>query len=496
MNRPHKPLVLELNARVWLQTLGQRRDKPLTLSQVPDAALDDVAGLGTDYLWLMGVWTRSPRGRELALQYLPQYRAALPDIQAADVIGSPYAVHEWRVAPELGGRMALAGLRRRLRERGIGLILDYVPNHVACDHAWVYQHPDWFIQGGEAELAQRPDDFFAVATPSGRRVIAHGRDPWFPGWNDTAQVNAFNAGYRQAALQLLHDLAGQCDGLRCDMAMLLCNNVFAATWRDRLDEAAMPVTEFWQELIPALREHYPQFLFIAEVYWDMEADLLQLGFDLCYDKGLYDDLLHCDAQGLRARIATPAARGGRLLRFTENHDERRAVAAFGEERCRAAFALAATLPGATLLHGGQVEGRRVKLPVQLSRAPDEPPIPELEAFQRSLLQEIRAAPFRQGVWQLFETLPLPGVAARQERLIAHGWASPKDWRLVAVNLGAEPAAGRVPLHAWPDIAAGNWLLEDLLDGKSYRREGAVMARQGLDILLPPWGVHLFRFRRA
>ena len=496
MHGSPNPLVLELNTRVWLRALEKRRGRALTLSQVPDESLDDLARPGVDYLWLMGVWTRSPQGREIALESLPQYREALPDIEAADVIGSPYAVYQWQVAPELGGRAALASLRRRLRERGLGLLLDYVPNHVARDHAWLGRHPDWFIQGSEMDLIERPEDFFAVATPAGRRIIAHGRDPWFPGWTDTAQVNAFHGGYRQAALEVLNDLAGQCDGLRCDMAMLLCNSVFATTWRHRLDEADSPAQEFWQELIPALRQRHPRFLFIAEVYWGMEDDLLEHGFDYCYDKAFYDDLLHCDVEELRARLAAPVACQERLLSFTENHDERRAVAALGEERCRAALALAATRPGGFLLHDGQLEGRRVRLPVQLSRRPPESPLPGLEAFQRRLLQELSSAPFRRGVWCQFEALPLSGNAGGHERLIAHGWASPQEWRLVVVNYGAEPGAGRVPLHAWPEIARGNWLLEDVLDGNSYRRDGDAMTRAGLEVLLPPWGVHLFRFSPA
>lgn len=496
MLQTQKHVILELNTRVWLQSLNHGGESPLSLEQVPDSALDHIAGTGASYLWLMGVWTRSPQGREQALALLPQLREALPDIAAADVIASPYAVYDWQVAPELGGREALADLRRRLRQRGIGLILDYVSNHVARDHRWLHCHPDWFIQGGERDLQERPGDFFASQTHAGRRIFAHGRDPWFPGWTDTAQVNAFNPEYREAVRQVLFDLAAQCDGLRCDMAMLLCNGVFAATWRDQGDLMDTMPTEFWQELISALREQFPDFLFIAEVYWDMEADLLRLGFDYCYDKPLYDALLHCDASRLRAMLSAPVAHQNRLLRFTENHDERRAVTAFGEARSRTAFTLAATLPGGLLLHDGQLEGRSIHTPVQLARQPEEASLPEHEDYQRRVLRELGTAPFRQGKWQHFETLPPVDGHDRPDDLFAYGWASPGDWRLVIINLGAYPAWGRVPLTAWPEIATGNWRLEDCIDGACYDRDGVRMTREGLEIQLPARGAHLFRLQPA
>lgn len=490
-----KPVILELNTWVWLQALARECGRPLTLATVPEETLDGLQGLGIDLLWLMGVWTRSPGGREQALAWLAEYRKALPDITAADVVGSPYAVHAWQVAPQLGGRAALAGLRRRLRARGIGLVLDFVPNHVARDHAWVRSHPGWFMQGSAEELAARPGDFFATETQAGRRILAHGRDPWFPPWTDTAQVNAFHPGYRKAAREVLYDLGTQCDGLRCDMAHLLRSAVFAATWGERLEEEAAEATAFWSELIPALRARQPGLRFIAEVYQDMEAEMLRLGFDYCYDKGLYDALLHNDRAQLRARLRAPVAHQQRLLRFTENHDEARAVCAFGEARSRAAFLLTATAPGALLLHDGQLRGRRVRLPVQLARGPEEPPVPGLEAFQRRVLRELRAAPFQRGVWRRFEALPLsPGDEGCAD-LMVQGWATADEWRLVAVNLGEAPARGRVPLRAWPEIARGDWVLEDRLDGACYARAGEAMAQQGLEILLPPWGGHLFRLRR-
>src|SRR5690606_525853 len=121
------------------------------------------------------------------------------------------------------------------------------------------------------------------------------------------------------------------------------------------------------------RAEHPDLLFIAEVYWDLEWALQQQGFDYTYDKRLYDRLRAADARPARDHLHAEMAYQERLLRFIENHDEPRAAAAFGVQRSMAAAVLSFTVPGARLLHDGQLEGRTVKTPVQLGRRMAEPP---------------------------------------------------------------------------------------------------------------------------
>ena len=123
----------------------------------------------------------------------------------------------------------------------------------------------------------------------GGAVLANGRDPYFPAWPDVVQLNAFAEELRGAATDVLTGIAEQCDGVRCDMAMLMMNDVFARTWGGRVGPA--PQTDYWPEVIGRVRESHPGFLFLAEAYWDLEWDLQQQGFDYCYDKRLYDRLL-------------------------------------------------------------------------------------------------------------------------------------------------------------------------------------------------------------
>ena len=356
-----RPTVYELNTAVWL---GSRR-----LDEVPGDAWDAIASLPVDAVWLMGVWRRSPAGLAIARAdpgLDAGMRAALPDLRNEDVIGSPYCVREYVVDERFGGPQALAHARAQLAARGLALILDYVPNHVAPDHPWLDDRPGCFLHGSDAELAADPGAF--LRTPAG--IVARGRDPYFAPWPDVVQLDAFSAELREAVAGTLDSIAGQCDGVRCDMAMLMTNEVFARTWGERAGPP--PPDEYWPALIERVKRDHPDFLFIAEAYWDMEWTLQQQGFDHCYDKRLYDRLVHEDAQSVRGHLQADASYQERLIRFIENHDEPRAAATFPPARARAAAVVASTLMGARLFHDGQLDGLRVHIPVFLGRGPAEP----------------------------------------------------------------------------------------------------------------------------
>ena len=205
------------------------------------------------------------------------------------------------------------------------MMLDFVPNHIAPDHPWVFEHPDYLIQGNSEDLLSPPDEFFKV----GDKIFAHGRDPYFPPWTDTLQLNVFSSELRQAVIETLRHIADQCDGVRCDMAMLLITRIFQQTWGQRAGDR--PKTEFWYEVIQAVREIHPNFVFMAEAYWDLEWELQQLGFDYCYDKRLYDRLIHDNAEEILSHQLADLTYQDKLVRFIENHDEPRAAAAFYQQ---------------------------------------------------------------------------------------------------------------------------------------------------------------------
>ena len=412
-------MIYEVNTAIWLGDLSRAAGRRVTLADVPPSAWDDVTPVGVDAVWLMGVWERSPAGLELAnanagLQ--ASFTDALPDLRTDDVIGSPYCVRRYVVDASFGGPAALAEARAALAARGIRLLLDYVPNHVAPDHPWVTSHPDLFVNGDEAAIEGEPAAWVRAAG----HILAHGRDPYFPPWPDVVQLDAFSPAMRAATVATLADIAAQCDGIRCDMAMLMTNEVFAKTWAGRTGR--VPDEEFWPAVIAGLRSRHPRTVLVAEAYWDMEWTLQQQGFDFCYDKRLYDRLVDGDVSGVRDHLRAGLDYQSRLVRFLENHDEPRIADRLPGDAERAAAVAIATLPGATLWHEGQFEGRRVRPPVFLSRRPAEPPDAGLAGWYRRLLTAVASHRVRSGAWQLLEVGGWPDNDSCRN-LLAWSWSA-------------------------------------------------------------------------
>ncbi|HTT52067.1 MAG TPA: hypothetical protein VMH35_11760 [Streptosporangiaceae bacterium] len=488
---PAQPVIYEINTAVWLDALSRAAGRRITLADVPGADWDEITPAGVDAVWLMGVWERSPAGRALARadrRLAESFRAALPDLGRADVIGSPYSVRRYVADAAFGGSGGLAAARDALAARGIRLVLDYVPNHVAADHPWVSRRPDYFVQGGPDDVAADPAGWLAI----GGHVLAHGRDPYFPPWTDVVQLNAFAPALRAAAADTLASIAAQCDGIRCDMAMLLASDVFARTWGRHA--GPRPDQEFWPGVLTALRATHPSVVLIAEAYWDMEPLLLEQGFDFCYDKGLYDRIVSGDATAVRDHLRAGLSYQSRLLRFVENHDEPRIATLMATDAERAAAVTMATLPGATLWHEGQFEGRRVRPPVQLARRLSEPLDARLAGWYRQLLAGVQAGHVRAGGWRLIEPSGWPDNQSGRN-LLAWAWDGDQggDRHLVVVNLSGQPAQGLVPL-GWPDLPGRDWELASILGPEVFQRAGAELAWPGLYVVLEPWQFHLLAVR--
>ena len=484
---PSHPVIYEINTWVWLGELSPRYQTQITLANVPDAEWDAITAWSPDAVWLMGVWERSARGREIAIadeSLLTSCREALPDLTLDDIGGSPYCVRRYRVDEHLGGPEGLTKARQQLAKRGARLILDLVPNHVAPDHPWVQEHPDYFIQGTPEDLSHSPQAFLKV----GDHILAHGRDPYFPPWPDVIQVNAFSPGLRQALIDTLLSLANQGDGVRGDMAMLLVNRIFRQTWGERT--GALPAREFWEEVIPAVKAKFPEFLFLAEAYWDLEWELLQQGFDYCYDKRLYDCLRHAGADAVRQHLLADLSYRERLVRFIENHDEPRAAAVFPDQKARAAAVTIATLPGARLVHEGQFEGRRIKLPMFLNRRPREPVDADMQNFYHTLLTAVAQPVFKEGEWRLCDPSGWPDNRSYLN-LVAWGWRLGEEMRLIIVNLSEHRSQALVPLPL-EDLAGRTWRLTEAFTGQIYARDGQELRQPGLFVDLEGWGFHFFR----
>ncbi len=484
------PIIYEINTWVWLNELSARYNKKITLGNVPNEEWDALGNLNVDAVWFMGVWERSPAGIAVANQnagLLRDFQRALPDYKSADNVGSAYCVKNYVVAQPLGGPEGLAKAHQELAARNLRLILDFVPNHVAPDHPWVIEHPEYFIRGSAEDLQRAPTEFF----DANGQVIANGRDPYFPPWPDVAQLNAFDPGLREAAIETVNSIAEQCDGMRCDMAMLLLNEIFARTWGHRAGE--VPLTEYWEKLISSVKTKHPDVIFIAEAYWDLEWQLQQQGFDYCYDKRLYDRLEKESAASVRGHLGGDLAYQEKLVRFIENHDEPRAAAVFTRQRERAAAVVTATLPGARLYYDGQFEGRVIRIPVFLGRPPAEPRDAELVAFYHTLLRETHTELMHSGSWRMCELTGWDGNQTCQN-LVAWCWERDDARVIVVVNLSDTRSQARVHLP-WQDLSGPLWNLRDSINDTVFERAGAELQAEGLYVDVDAWAFHLLRVEK-
>src|SRR4051812_28703923 len=294
------PLVYEVNTRCWLNGLRAKTNTQLTLSAIPDSEFEFWKSMGFSHIWLMGVWSTGPRCRAKALKTPCQrqsYDLALPGWTEADVESSAYAISDYSVTPSLGGDAALRQFREKLHRSGLKLMLDFVPNHLGLDHPWVNSRPELFIQNKQSAAG----NFFSEGNGAGH-WLAHGKDPYFAPWIDTAQLDYSRTETHRAMVDLVKSVAAKCDAVRCDMSMLLLRKVFSKTWQHLIGASWEAPTEFWDTAIQTIKSLRPDFLFLAEAYWGLEPDLQALGFDYTYEKQSYDFLVARDPAALSTHL--------------------------------------------------------------------------------------------------------------------------------------------------------------------------------------------------
>jgi glycosidase len=488
---PAYPSLLHINTRVWLRALSERLGRRATLADVPDDALDRIAGDGFDWVWLLSVWRTGEAGRAVSrshAEWQEGFRKVLPDLTVDDICGSGFAITGYETSASLGGNAELAHIRRRLADRGLKLMLDFVPNHTAPDHPWVETNPHYFIEGSEDDLANAPQNWLRVETGSGERILAYGRDPYFAGWPDTLQLDYSNPDLAEARVQELLTIAELCDGVRCDMAMLIVPEVFKRTW-------GISMPPFWPGAIERVLAARPGFTFMAEVYWDMEWELQHQGFDYCYDKRLYDRLLERSARPVREHLVAGLDYQRKLARFLENHDEPRAAASFDPACQRAAAAITYFSPGLRFFYQGQTEGARVHVPPHLCRGPSEPVDEDISEFYSKLLAALRDQTVRDGSWRQIDPEPVSDDNSSFDAFVAFVWDRNDDRRLVVVNFSGASAQCRLRLP-YPDLVGRTLRLTDRLGDEVYDRSGDELLSPGLYVDHAPWHATVFTIETA
>jgi hypothetical protein len=482
------PDLYQVNTRTFLTRLSEKYNRPLTLSSVPDEEWKSFADLGFDFVWLMGVWQRSPTARRMAIQspgLRQEYDRLLPGWMENDVPGSPYAIYDYRLDPSLGNEDELLDAKKKINRLGMGLILDFVANHLAIDHPWTIANPERFVRGEPADVRKHPDWFFPAEISS---FLAHGRDPYFAPWNDTAQVNFFSTSLRQAFYTELERISTICDGLRCDMAMLALNSVFKQVWGDLLDSIDPPATEFWDEAIARLRKLRPDFLLLAEVYWGLDRQLQKMGFDYTYDKPFYDHLLHDNAGEIEKHIINEGEYIGHQAHFIENHDEARSISTMGKEKSLAAATIVATIPGLRFYQRGQLEGRKIRIPVQLGREPVEPADQDVFNFYRKLLLATGAVIFHEGRWVLVEKHPAWEGNNSYQNILAWQWEYEQHRDLIVINYSAFHSQAWIKLS--PEYGGLKEIVfRDIINNIEYVRDVSALNGKGLYVDLQPFQAH-------
>ena len=436
----------------------------------------------------MGVWQHSPTARILALQNSSlrrEYDRLLPGWTENDIAASPYAIYDYSLDSEFGNNTELSLLKTKLNNNGLNLILDFVPNHVAVNHRWITLHPEWFIPGSSKDVKAHPDWFFS---PDGTSYLAHGRDPNFPPWTDTAQLNYYSADLRQTLIQELLKIAAVADGVRCDMAMLVINNIFQMVWGDIAAEK-MPQTEFWAQAISEVKKGFPDFIFIAEAYWGRELQLLEQGFNFIYDKALYDKLRYASSTEILTYVVNKGADLARSVHFIENHDEPRICSLFGKEKSKAAAVAMATMPGIRLFFDGQLQGKCIHTPIQLVTEIAEPGDVDIAAFYKRLLYICGQPAFREGTW-----MPLNLTEASQNNnsylnLMSWCWRNDRGLKVVIINYSPDSSQGRLLLPPLPGEMS-RLITRDELTDAVYESDADEVNSLGLYIALQPWQSHI------
>lgn len=456
-----------------------------------EPTVQEWVSFGVTHLWLMGVW----RVGEGAVHHAKSLRAAnasgpSPIPGPSDLVcGSPYAIADYQVDETLGGNDGLQCFRALLHRHGIRLILDFVPNHVSLDHPWVRHRPEWFVGSDHP----RPGTF-PVSEGTKVRWIAHGKDPYFAPWGDTAQVDwRLEEVHRVMQLELAA-IAEKCDGVRADMAMLPLHDRFRNQWQSFPLGGHETHEEFWPTAIAAIRHRYPDFLFLAEAYWDLEPELLRMGFDFAYDKRAYDFLIDRRYSEfkihLRARHSDLWLRGARFL---ENHDERRIASITSGSEHRAWAVALLGLPGLRLLHEGQLEGVQDRADIRTLFRSFAKSDPDLARFYQEWLPILKRLGVGRGQPHLLDAYPVDQPRDRLDQVMVWAWSNDSSEVIVGcTHLQEGRVQVRIPL---PVVACHPRAWEGTrMWGTQMRSPTVQVEGSSLCVVLESWEAQVFRLR--
>src|SRR5215510_3975881 len=362
------------------------------------ARLDDLKKLGVTILWLMPI---HPIGQE----------------KKKGTIGSPYAVRDYyAINPDYGTADDLKRLIREAHARGLKVIIDIVANHTSWDSV-LMKHPEYYKRDAQGNITYPHD------------------------WYDIAALNYNNQQLRRYMTDMLKHWLREfdLDGFRCDVA------------------GEVP-TDFWENARRELEQIKPDIVMLAEAH---KAELQVNAFDLDYSWPLHTALTNV-LQG-RGRVSDLRAewekevkewpKGALHMRFSDNHDERRAIARFGEQGALAASTFVFTLDGVPMIYNGMEVGDTTesgapalfeKLPIFWSIAERRPEFPKF--YKQMIAMRKASVALRRGTLEWLRN-------SDEARVVTFVRRAGNDKVLVAINLSSRPFSGSVgneslSLEAW------------------------------------------------
>ena len=435
----------------------------------------------------MGVWQKSKASAEIARKndsLLLELKNILPDLDfGKDVGSSPYSIMAYEIDENFGTKNSLKSFRERLKKSGLKLILDFVPNHMAIDHEWVETNAEYFINGSYEDLKKNPNAYFQAKN---NKIIAFGKDPYFPAWPDVAQLNYSNPETRKAMAETVNGIAKMCDGMRCDMAMLILNKIQKQIWGDKT-KYLEPANEFWNELIPLIKKEDPGFIFIAEAYWGLEDELISYGFDFVYDIDFYHALIENNIDRIKTILSGGQKYSKNRLRFVENHDEPRALASFGRERALPATIILALTNGGHLFYQGQMEGFSKRLSVYLLRKASEDVNEDIYSFYENYFKALVEIKKLGIPWQYFEPEQDNANDITNKNILAFSCGK----YVAVVNYAHTEAKVKLKLDlSW--VTLKYIVFSDKLSLVKFEKKPEDVVPDGLHLMLSPYDFHLFK----
>ena len=352
------------------------------------ARLDELKDLGVTILWLMPI---HPIGQE----------------KKKGTIGSPYAVRDYYgINPDYGTSDDLKRLIHEAHARGLKVIIDIVANHTSWDSA-LMKHPEFYKHDAQGNITYPHD------------------------WYDIAALNYENQQLRGYMTDMLKYWIREfdLDGFRCDVA------------------GEVP-TDFWENARRELEQIKPDIVMLAEAH---KAELQVKAFDLDYSWPLHTALTNVlqgrgSASDLRdewKKEVKEWPRGALHMRFSDNHDERRAIARFGEPGALAASAFMFTLDGVPMLYNGMEVGATTesgapalfeKLPIFWPIAERRPEFPKF--YKQMMAMRKGSVALRRGTLEWLKN-------SDESRVVTFRRRVPGDEVLVAINFSNRPFTGRV-----------------------------------------------------